>query len=305
MIISLVLAWIAVVVLGWLGWQLLRQNGRILLRLETLEQQLDELGFGDSETAGGLRMDSAAPEFDLPDLTGERWKLAQFRARPLLLVFFNPDCGFCRDLASKLAALSPSGNAASDGKPALVIVTTGEAEKNRRFFSEQKIACPGPLQQGTEVTEAYQASGTPTGYLINVEGKIASQLAIGAEALLALAGGNSQPQPSAPAAGEARRENPGSDRASRFGSRSLARSKIARNGLKAGTAAPVPPAAPQWRRTCAGRSARKSGAAGFFRSPLRSLRRARAPARATAPGASGDPGRDDQSRRGQGEPRQS
>ena len=46
---------------GWLGWQLLRQNGRILLRLDELEKRLDELEFGDAsdelpdELQGGAR----------------------------------------------------------------------------------------------------------------------------------------------------------------------------------------------------------------------------------------------------------
>ncbi len=33
----------------WLGWQLLRQNGRILLRLDELEKRLDELEFGEPD----------------------------------------------------------------------------------------------------------------------------------------------------------------------------------------------------------------------------------------------------------------
>jgi hypothetical protein len=36
----------------WLGWQLLRQNGRLLLRLEELEKHLDELEFGESDGVG-------------------------------------------------------------------------------------------------------------------------------------------------------------------------------------------------------------------------------------------------------------
>src|SRR5207237_8655066 len=79
----------------------------------------------------------------------------------------------------------------------------------------------------------------PTGYLISAEGKIASELAMGADALLALAEGKSQIRnPKS----EMEQPVPGlvSDdgRASRFGNRSLARSKLKRDGLKAGTLAP-------------------------------------------------------------------
>jgi hypothetical protein len=68
-----VLTWVAVLVLCWLGWQLLRQNGRILLRLDALEQRLDELD--SPPEPEGLPVGSLAPEFDLTDLTGGRWKL--------------------------------------------------------------------------------------------------------------------------------------------------------------------------------------------------------------------------------------
>lgn len=41
------LCWLAIVLGCWFGWHLLRQNGRMLLRLEELEKRLDELEFGE------------------------------------------------------------------------------------------------------------------------------------------------------------------------------------------------------------------------------------------------------------------
>src|SRR5438045_1273256 len=87
---------------GWLGWQLLRQNGRMLLRLDQLEKRLDALEFGEDEPPTGLALGSPAPEFELPDLAGETRTLAQYRGRSVLLIFFNPACGFCRDMMPKL-----------------------------------------------------------------------------------------------------------------------------------------------------------------------------------------------------------
>ena len=235
-------AWLGVLALSWLGWQLLRQNGRLLLRIEALEQRLDELEFGGPDGPEGLPIGSLAPEFDLPELAGERRTLVEFRPQPLLLIFFDPDCGFCRDLAPKLAALAKGAQvsdqslvATSDvakARPLPVILSTGEVEKNRQFFNEHKITVPVLLQKDGEVATAYQANGTPTGYLIDAQSKIASALAVGAEALLALATA-SVPQPSTLS------PQPPDDRTSRFGNRSLARSKIPRDGLKAGTLAPL------------------------------------------------------------------
>jgi peroxiredoxin len=251
LMLAMALAWVFILVGGWLGWQLLRQNGRILLRIEALEKRLDESELGGPAAPEGLPVGSVAPEFDLPDLDGELRTLAQFRNQPLLLVFFNPDCGFCRDLAPRLTSWQSEGRAPrvpgpgfpekdrglvelgppNGGRPLVMVITTGEVEKNRQFFGEHKITGPVLLQKDSEVAAAYKANGTPTGYLIDAEGKIASELAAGAEALLALANGEPQPSTINP--------RPSDDRASRFANGSLVRSKIPRNGLKAGTPAPL------------------------------------------------------------------
>jgi peroxiredoxin len=247
LIVGLTVAFASLFAVCWLGWQLLRQNGRMLLRLDELEKRLNELEIEGADEPAGLPLDSLAPEFDLPDLTGERKTLAQCRGQTVLLIFFNPACGFCRELLPKLVALSSeraeaernTKDPASNGEPHseqpswphLLIISTGDVETNRKFFNEHKVTCPVLLQKDMELATAYKANGTPTGYLINSEGKIASELAVGAETLLVLAkkglGVNGTEQ-----------EPLGDGRVSRFSNRSLARSKIKRDGLKAGTQAP-------------------------------------------------------------------
>jgi len=106
LIVAQALAGFAILALGWLGWQLLRQNGRILLRLDDLEKRLDELEFGSADQPEGLPLGSDAPAFELTDLAGGRKALAQFRGQPMLLIFFNPECGFCREMMPKLATFS-------------------------------------------------------------------------------------------------------------------------------------------------------------------------------------------------------
>src|SRR6516162_5643935 len=240
------LGFILLASLSLLGWQLLRQNGRILLRLDELEKRLNELEFGGADEVAGLPLDSLAPDFDLPDLAGERKTLAQCRGQTVLLIFFNPSCGFCRELLPKLVALNSEraeagrnpNNPASNGEPHreqrgwphLLIISTGDVEANRKMFNQHKVTCPVLLQKDMEVATAYKANGTPTGYLINSEGRIASELAVGAETLLALARGQG--------VNGMEQEPVGDGRVSRFSNRSLAHSKIKRDGLKAGTHAP-------------------------------------------------------------------
>jgi peroxiredoxin len=271
LLIGLTIGCGAVVVLCLLGWQLLGQNGRILLRLDTLEKQLDKLEAGGQRSADDLPVNSPAPEFELPDLAGRSHTLAEFRGKPLLLVFFNPACGFCQKMAPQLVELYRSGPetvrdgavAATSEKPAefpdrprLLLVSTGGAQANRELFGENGVGKEVLLQKEQEVAAAYKANGTPTGYLISSEGKIASELAIGADALLALVNGKSTGGSDKPESGESLAakveagpasgaEQPATattpvaeDRANRFSKRSLANSKLKRDGLKAGTAAP-------------------------------------------------------------------
>src|SRR5262245_25332025 len=61
LLFAIVAAWLSIAAGVWLGWQLLRQNGRILLRLDELEKRVDELEFGEvgdelpDELQGGVR----------------------------------------------------------------------------------------------------------------------------------------------------------------------------------------------------------------------------------------------------------
>src|SRR5215469_1799521 len=114
------------------AWQLLLQNGRMLLRLEALEKRLEEIGeritekaetdaergiseaseradrFGNHSLANskikrdGLKAGTPAPEFRLPRLGGGELSLSELRGRLVLLVFSSPHCGPCNTLAPKL-----------------------------------------------------------------------------------------------------------------------------------------------------------------------------------------------------------
>jgi peroxiredoxin len=205
-------------------YQLARQNGRILLRLESIEKRLGPGAGKKQREEGGLPLRLAAPEFELPDLAGARHKLSDFRGQDLLLIFFNPNCGFCTKMAADLAALPVEGGG---GRAVPVVITTGDAEQNRKLVEQYGIRCLVLLQQEMEVATKFRAQGTPMGYRIDRTGRIASQLAVGAEPLLQLAT-NAEA-----AGGEA-----GSVPHGKHDDQSLARSKINRDGLKAGVAAP-------------------------------------------------------------------
>jgi peroxiredoxin len=231
-VFGIVLPWLIVGLGCWLGYQLVRQNGRLLLRLEALEQRLAQLPTAPSAAPApapsapqGLPVGSAAPEFELPDLAGGRKALSDFRGHRLLLIFFNPRCGFCTQMAPDLAALPTDG---ANGRPVPLVVSTGDAKENRQLVAEHGLRCPMLLQEQMEVASRYQADGTPMGYLIDEQGQIASEIAVGAQAILTLA------DPAATAA--ATRVN---GHHAHHGNRELADSKLQRNGLPVGTPAPA------------------------------------------------------------------
>jgi peroxiredoxin len=224
-----VLPWLLIAIGTWLAYQLVRQNGRILLRLEAIEKQIGPRAEAKRQEAGGLPRGTLAPDFELPDLTGVRHKLSEFRKQNVLLIFFNPQCGFCTKMAADLAALPADGG---DQRAVPVVVTTGDAEENRKLVERYGIRCLVLLQQQMEVAAQYRAQGTPMGYRIDGAGRIASALAVGAEPLLQLATTLAPDEnvPGAAANGSAphgTKDDP-----------SLARSRLNRSGLKAGTPAP-------------------------------------------------------------------
>ncbi len=237
-LLGTVLPWLliaALIAIGtWLAYQLARQNGRILLRLESIEKQIGLRSAPRGahgkhpREAGGLSLGTVAPDFELPDLQRARHKLSELRGKDVLLIFFNPQCGFCTKMASELAALPADG---LDGQPVPIVVTTGDADENRQFFQRQGIRCLVLLQENMEVASQYRAAGTPMGYRIDAAGRIASELAVGAESLLRLAGIKSQES-------GVRGQGTGQSPNGKKPDPSLARSRLNRNGLKAGEKAP-------------------------------------------------------------------
>ena len=195
--IALALTWAALLGVVWLAIQLLRQNGRVLLRMEALEAELVALRtafqkgglkpFGDRSLAksrlnrNGLMPGSLAPPFTLPRVDGGSLSLADYAGRRVLLVFSDPDCGPCDVLAPQLEALSKT-----ESDVAVVMVSRGNPERNRKKVAQHGLTFPVVLQEGWQLSREYAKFATPIGYLIDEEGIIAAPVAMGAEAILAL-----------------------------------------------------------------------------------------------------------------------
>ena len=107
------LLWAAFLAVCWFCYQLFMQNGRLQLRLEALEQELQAQGIMPDKVRDilkGVPVGSLLNDFEMPLLAGGAMTLSQWRGKKVLLIFFNPDCAFCIQMLPKLSALTPNAN---------------------------------------------------------------------------------------------------------------------------------------------------------------------------------------------------
>jgi len=182
----------------WLLYGLLRQNGRLLMRVEALETAIEHLSQHQAMTRGeamaaddpslsrsrinrsGLPAGTMAPAFRLPLLDGGHVSLADYSGRRVLLVFSDPTCGPCMALLPRLEA------AARDAGVAVLVVSRGTAEANRSKRATLGLTLPIALQAHWEISRLYCKFSTPMAYLIDERGRTAAEVASGGAPILAL-----------------------------------------------------------------------------------------------------------------------
>ena len=130
----------------------------------------------------GPKIGEPAPDFSLPDLAGKTVKLSNFRGSPTLVLFWRPSCSFCERMLPDLKAWETN---ARNGAPKLLVVSTDSLADNKAMGLRSPVVLD---QQGMSVGRQFGANGTPMAVLVDAEGKIASELAAGAPAVLELAG---------------------------------------------------------------------------------------------------------------------
>jgi thiol-disulfide isomerase/thioredoxin len=128
-----------------------------------------------------LPLGEPAPEVKLADLEGTTVELKDFRGQEALVLFWNPGCGFCQQMLPEIKQWEENR---PEGAPRLLFVSAGTEEANR----EMKLSSKVVLDQQFAAGRAFGASGTPSAVLVDAEGRIASEVAVGAPAVLDLAG---------------------------------------------------------------------------------------------------------------------
>ena len=129
--------------------------------------------------SAGPKVGEQAPEIELPDLEGRQVSLEDFRGEDILVLFCSPGCGFCREMMPDLKEWEA---APPHGAPGLLVVSDGTVEENEAIG----IRSPVVLDHTYAVSDAFGVKGTPSAVLVDAEGRIASEMALGTVEVLDL-----------------------------------------------------------------------------------------------------------------------
>lgn len=178
---------------AWAFVQLLRQHGRVLVRLDMLEAALQRAGIElEHEDREGVPIGSEAPGFALPGLDGATVSLEDLRAggRAVALVFMSPNCGPCEELMPGLARWQ--SDSADDLK--IAVISSGPVSAVREIVEEHDLDLV-LVDDDRVVSRLYDAVATPSAVLIGADGTVASGVAGGRGGVEALLRRASEPAP--------------------------------------------------------------------------------------------------------------
>jgi thiol-disulfide isomerase/thioredoxin len=167
---------------GYAVLHVMRSYGKVLVRLDALEERLRAAGFDFEEPEEipelGLEPGTPAPEFSLYAVDGERVSLDDLASsgNPVLLLFTSPTCGPCSHLMPTVAAWQ----AEHADELTIALLSAGEADAVYADAAQHGLAHV-LLDTDLAAYDAYQANGTPSAVLIADDGTIAAWLAAGSD----------------------------------------------------------------------------------------------------------------------------
>ena len=129
----------------------------------------------------GTKLGEAAPAFSLEDLEGNEVSADYFKQKKTLVTYWSMTCPHCVNM---MEALSDWEKSRGENDPNLLVISSGEPDEHKEMGLESPIV----LDDEHEVGPEFGMSGTPSGVLVNENGKIVSETAVGAGQIWALVG---------------------------------------------------------------------------------------------------------------------
>ncbi len=176
--IGLLVLGVAVVV-GVIFWVLAGQNTSPTLTTGTGTQQQNP-GQVDPANPPKLAEGTPAPDFTLPGVDGNTYKLSDYRGKVVLLEFMAPWCPHCQADAPIFNQVAQNFQG-QDVQVLAVSATTENKDRNgpismndMTWFRDQfGVTHPLLFDQSVASAQAYQVYYYPTVYIVDKEGKIA------------------------------------------------------------------------------------------------------------------------------------
>jgi peroxiredoxin/uncharacterized membrane protein YphA (DoxX/SURF4 family) len=176
---------------SWFVFYLLRQHGRMLLRLDAIEEGLGTGTVpprrwvdGNAAAVGGLPVGVTAPSFSLPNEHGQLVTLDSLRGsgKPVMLIFSAHDCPVCVELLPEVANWERAHRAS------LIIAVLDRVKPDHVTDNGAAMHSLTTvlLQPDGEVARLYEVAGTPSAVIVRPDGTIGSAMAPGAAAIRAL-----------------------------------------------------------------------------------------------------------------------
>jgi len=159
----------------WLLLNVMRQNGRLLSRIEAVETKS---GMGSTDVSG-VPVGAPVPTFSLTDLEGavvtldERWN----SAATVVLFFFEPGCPGCEELLPEVGEWQSKYN----DRLSIVPISGGDVQAIRQSCGPHVVR-DVLVQKGGDVSETLLVRATP-GAIAVANGRIASAVVTGGDAI--------------------------------------------------------------------------------------------------------------------------
>lgn len=121
------------------------------------------------------------PEFELEDVSGKAISAKDLVGKPTLITYWSQGCGWCQRMLDDLRDWDKTKG---QDAPNLLLVSSGDAERHKDMGLQSTIL----LDNEGSISKSLGMSGTPSAVLINENGKIISEVAVGADNIWSLVG---------------------------------------------------------------------------------------------------------------------
>jgi peroxiredoxin/uncharacterized membrane protein YphA (DoxX/SURF4 family) len=128
-----------------------------------------------------IKIGESVPRFSLTDLKGKTIDAEYFKGKKTLVTFWSLSCPYCVNMMDEL---SEWDRTRGKDDPALIVFSDGDKAAHQKI----DLVSPIVLDDGHKTSAGFGMFGTPSAVLVNEQGKIVSETAVGAPDIWSLIG---------------------------------------------------------------------------------------------------------------------